>query len=167
MTTLQSENLFLRPLSFNELLYLHNNELGSLKIFIEAEALSDSIQSAISKKIEKMKHVSDKVHQWYTYWLIIDKASEKGIGFIGFKGLSNEDSYIEVGYSISPNYRKKGFMTEALKTLIDHTYTFKTFKGITAKKVLKTNIGSIKVLTNCNFSLIGSDEEKYTYLLDF
>jgi predicted acetyltransferase len=167
MTTLQSKHLLLRPLTFNELLYIKNNELGSLEIFIEAEALSDSIRSAINKKIEKMKNVSDEVHQWYTYWLIMDKANGKGIGFIGFKGFSAEDNYLEVGYSISPNYRKRGFMTEALEALVNYAHTFESIKGITAKNVLKNNFGSTKVLNNCNFKLVDCTDKKYSYLLKF
>ena len=37
-----------------------------------------------------MKKVNEDVHEWYTYWLIIDKDNEKGIGFIGFKGLPDD-----------------------------------------------------------------------------
>ena len=80
-----------------------------------------------------MKKVSEDVQEWYTYWLIIDKDNGKGIGFIGFKGLPDENGYSEVGYSISPNYRKKRFMTEALETLVKWAYGFQNSKGIVAK----------------------------------
>lgn len=163
---LESERLFLKPLSFNELLYIKNNMNESIETFNELEALFDFVKLAISKKIEKMQKVSEDVHEWYTYWLIIDKGNKKGIGFIGFKGLPDENGYLEVGYSLSPNYRKKRFMTEALETLVNWAYGFQGSKGITAK-VLKTNIGSIKVLNNCNFKLVSSTEQEDTYFLKF
>ncbi|BCZ47213.1 N-acetyltransferase [Clostridium gelidum] len=163
---LESERLLLKPLSFNELLHINNNEIDTVEILIELEAMLDFVKLAISKKIEKMQKVSEDVHEWYTYWLIIDKDNQKGIGFIGFKGLPDENGYSEVGYSISSNYRKKRLMTEALETLAKWAYGFQDSKGIVAK-VLKTNIGSSKVLNNCNFKLVSSIGQDDNYILKF
>ncbi|WML32628.1 GNAT family N-acetyltransferase [Clostridium sp. OS1-26] len=163
---LQSERLFLKPLSFNELLHINNNELDNIETPIELEAIFDFVKLAISKKVEKMQKVCEDTHDWYTYWLIIDKDNGKGIGFVGFKGIPDENGYSEVGYSISPNYRKKRLMTEALETLLKWAYEFQDSKGIVAK-VLKTNIGSHKVLNNCNFKLVCSTKQEDKYILKF
>lgn len=162
---LEGESLFLRPLLFNELIDINSDK--KIETPIELEAIFDSVKIAISKKIEKMDRVSEDIHNWYTYWLIIDKYSGKGIGFIGFKGMPNEKGYVEVGYSISPNYRRKGFMTEALSLLINWASKSPICKGITAKKVLKTNIGSNKVLNNCKFALSDSSSEFNNYVIKF
>jgi predicted acetyltransferase len=160
---LESERLILKPLSVNELLKINNNEMDTMETSIESEALLESVKSAISKKIPKIQKVSEDVHEWYTYWIIINKESGRGIGFIGFKGIPDESGYSEVGYSISPNYRKKRFITEALETLVKWAYEFETSKGIAAN-VLKINVGSIKVLSNCDFKLVGSNEEWDQYI---
>ena len=164
---LESERLLLKPLSFNELLSINNNEIDDIETHIESEAIYDFVKVAISKKIEKMQRVSECIHMWYTYWLIINKANGKGIGFIGFKGIPDEKGYIEVGYSISHNYRRKGFMTEALFLLIDWASKYPNCNGITAKKVLKTNVGSNEVLNNCNFILVDSSNEFNNYMIKF
>jgi RimJ/RimL family protein N-acetyltransferase len=156
---LESERLILKPLSLNELLHINKNDISN----IELEAISDSVKLAISKKLNKMKNINKDVHEWYTYWLIINKDNEQGIGFIGFKGLPNENGYSEVGYSISPNYRKQRIMTEALKTLVVWAFEFEECKGINAK-VLKSNIGSHKVLNNCNFKINSSTEQENNYI---
>lgn len=161
---LESERLFLKPLSFHELLHINNNEIRMIETFIESNALSDSVKSAILKKTEKMQKAHEDMHEWYTYWLIIDKDNGNGIGFIGFKGLPDENGYSEVGYSISPDYRKRRFMTEALEALINWAYGFQSLKGITAK-VQKTNIGSTKVMNNCNFKLVSSIDQENNYFL--
>lgn len=163
--TLESERLFLKPLSLNELLNIKNKELGALETAVDIEAL-DLVDAAVPKKIEKMKKVYEEVHEWYTYWLIIDKNSHRGIGFIGFKGSPDGRGYSEVGYSISPRYRKRGLMTEALQTLAEWAQAFRNCKGITAK-VLKTNTGSIRVLEHCNFKRVSSDETDHHYALKF
>lgn len=162
---LEGKRLFLRPLSFNELLHINSDK--KIETPIELEAVFDSVKMAIAKKIEKMKKVSEDVHNWYTYWLIIDKDNGKGIGFIGFKGTPDENGYVEVGYSISSNYRRKGLMTEALSLLINWALKYPICKGITAKKVLKTNTGSNKVLNNCNFVLSDSSSEFNNYIIKF
>ena len=163
---LESERLFLKPLSFQELQYINNNDINSIETSIELEAILDSAKLAISKKLMKMQNINEDVHGWYTYWLIINKENQKGIGFIGFKGAPDVNGCSEVGYSISNNYRKKRFMTEALETLLNWAYSFQDAKGITAK-VLKTNIGSSKVLNNCNFKLVSSTGEEYNYIIKF
>lgn len=162
---LESERFYLKPLSLNELLHINNNEIYTGETLIELEAIFDVVKLAISKKIEKMQKVSKDVHEWYTYWLIINKDNGRGIGFIGFKGLPDESGYSEVGYSMSSNYRRKRVMTEALLALTNWASNFPNCKGITAKRVLKTNIGSNKVLKNCNFDLVSSSSEENNYIL--
>jgi len=163
---LESERLFLKQLSFRELQYINNNEIDKVQTSIELESILDSVKLAISKKLMKIQNLNEDIHEWYTYWLIINKENQKGVGFIGFKGVPDINGYSEVGYIISPNYRKKRFMTEALETLRNWAYGFQGSKGITAK-VLKTNIGSIKVLNNCNFKLVSSTGQEHNYIIKF
>lgn len=164
---IESARLLLKPLSLCELRYIDNNELVKIQPSVEQEALLDSTKIAISKKIVKMRHVKEKNHEWYTYWLIINKENQKGIGFIGLKGIPDQNGYSEVGYSISPAYRGKGIMTEALSLLLNWALQFPACKGITATKVLKSNIGSNKVLNKCNFKLDSASEEYNNYILNF
>lgn len=164
---LESERLLLKALSYKELSYISNNEIGKIENLIEPEAIFDFVKQAISKKLEKMKNASEKNHEWYTYWLIIDKSSQKGVGFIGFKGVPDENGFSEVGYSIAASCRRKGYMTQALSMLINWAANFENCKGITARNVLKGNIGSNNVLKNCKFKLISSTSEVNNYILEF
>jgi RimJ/RimL family protein N-acetyltransferase len=164
---LETERLLLKPLSFSELSFINSNETDKVDTLIEQEAIFDFVKIAISKKLEKMQNVDKEIYAWYTYWLIIDKDNQKGVGFIGFKGIPDESGYSEVGYSISPNYRRKGLMSEALSSLINWASNFQNCKGITAKRVLKVNVGSKNVLSNCGFKLFSSSSEENNYILKF
>jgi Acetyltransferases, including N-acetylases of ribosomal proteins len=163
----ESTRLRLIPLTIKELMYIETKEYWKIQINIEEEAILDETRIAISKKIDKMKSVDSNHHEWYTYWLIMNKKSNNGIGFIGFKGIPDKNGFSEVGYSISSNYRRFGYMTEALNMLIDWAGSYFQTKGITACKVLKTNIGSNKVLNKCNFKLVNSTEEYNNYIYKF
>lgn len=157
---LETEKLFIKPLSLEELLQVTSENAGGIPV--DPGAVSQDVKTAIKKKIEKMKSIGKELHEFYTYWLIISKESNKGIGFIGFKGF-DKDGCLEVGYSISPCQRKKRLMTEALEGIMSRFREYKNAKGITAK-VKKTNAGSIKVLENCGFALTGSSAEEVFYV---
>ncbi|WP_259473015.1 hypothetical protein [Clostridium estertheticum] len=48
---LESERLLLKPLSFNELLHIKENDINNIEIIIDVEAISDSVYLAIKKKL--------------------------------------------------------------------------------------------------------------------
>jgi len=58
-------------------------------------------------------------------------------------------------------------MSEALYSLINWASNFDNCNGITAKRVLKANIGSNNVLNNCNFKLFSSSSEENNYIFKF
>jgi RimJ/RimL family protein N-acetyltransferase len=166
---INSERLFLRPLSLSELIEIADGELRVSTNDIDPCALIPEAKSAISKKIEKMKSIDNSLHELYTYWLICDKTDNKGIGLIGFKGTLDQKGYIEIGYSISTNYRRKGLMSEALKAITNWIKSYDCDikpNGIIAN-VLNTNIGSMKVLENCGFQSIESNEKETIFVFDF
>ncbi len=163
---LESQRLLLKSCSLNELAQINRNQTDMLKTPIEPDALTSSIQSAITKKMVKMQNTDDVLHDWYTYWLMIDKVSGMGIGFIGLKGPPDSHGLSEVGYEIAAAYRRKGLTTEALKALTGWASQFQVSKGIWAR-VLKTNIGSVSVLNHCGFQLFGEFEHESTYVLKF
>ncbi|MDO5517105.1 MAG: GNAT family N-acetyltransferase [Clostridium sp.] len=164
--TLETDRLKIRPLSLKELIGINIKKYDNLRTEIEKEALITSTKNAIAKKIVKMENINERLHVWYTYWLIIDKETDKGIGFIGFKGIPDEKGYVEVGYSISPSHRRKGLMTEALRAMEKWTCSKKDCKGIIAY-ALKSNLGSHKVLINCGFKDSSADEYIRAYILKF
>lgn len=163
---LESQRLLLKSCSLNELAQINRNQTDMLKTPIEPDALTGSIQSAIAKKMVKMQNTDEALHNWYTYWLMIDKTDGTGIGFIGFKGPPDSHGLSEVGYGIAAGHRSKGLTTEALKTLTGWASQSQASKGIWAR-VLKTNISSIKVLRHCGFQLFGELEHESTYVFNF
>lgn len=162
--TIQTDRLRLRPLSLKELININIKNYDELKTKIEKESLISSTRNAIAKKIVKMENINKNLHVWYTYWLMINKDTGRGIGFVGFKGIPDEKGYVEVGYSISPLYRNKGLMTESLRAMIKWAGSEKICRGIIAY-ALKSNVASNKVLTNCGFKESSFDEYIKLYKL--
>ena len=164
-TRLESERIWLKPLSLGTLEAIGDARFDALDTPVEAEALSADVLSAIQKKIVRMRDAQPAHHPWHTYWLIVSRETGRGIGFAGFKGI-DDFGFAEVGYSISPLHRKKGLMTEALKALICWAEKTAEVRGVTAK-VNPRNAGSAKVLQRAGFSWTGLTGREDLYCIHF
>ena len=91
-------------------------------------------------------------------WMMIERNTKMIIGDIGFKGLPNETNEIDLGYGIIASQRKKGFANEAAAGILSWAFRQKTVKAITASCHVD-NIGSQKILSLLNFSVIKQEDE--------
>ena len=163
---LRSSRISLYPLSLEELVKI-DQENFTISDFIFSDFELDKNQKrAMNIKIGKMKYLEFNKHYWYTYWLIIENESSKAIGTIGFKGLEALGA-VEVGYGISKRFEGRGFMSESLGLLIELAFSKSECELITAKNVLKNNLGSQKVLRKNGFEEVlvhnnGIDFELYS-----
>lgn len=165
---IKTSRLELHPFTLNELkeilkLNIVHHKIGHIKF--DSKTMDEALRGAISKKATKMEHENICLHPWYTYWGIIIPETKTCIGMIGFKGYPDENGYTEVGYGISPNYRRRGYMSEALMGLVDWAFGFECCNGITACSVLVDNIGSQLVLKNNKFVITSKSNEVINYIL--
>ena len=58
-------------------------------------------------------------YRFHTNWEIIVQGENKSIGSASFLGAPNGKGEVILGYFIDPNYRRKGFMTEAIREISD------------------------------------------------
>lgn len=65
----------------------------------------------------------------------------------------------ELGYAISKNYRRQGYMTEAVKAICNHLFLNGTIKRVTLE-ILPENLPSLGVACKCGFSRVEEPEEK-------
>jgi [ribosomal protein S5]-alanine N-acetyltransferase len=117
---INTARLSLRALSAIQLERCIKNIAGleaELGIFIPPSVVDANVTRAINIKLTKMALVDSRLHDWFTYWLIVVKAVPAGAGFIGFKGYPDADGKAEIGYGIDSTYRNQGYVTEALQAL--------------------------------------------------
>lgn len=95
-------------------------------------------------------------------WAIVDKESGKVIGSIGLE----EDKFRpgvkskELGYSLSEDHWKKGFMTEAAKRVI--RYAFDELKlDLLMIRTGDANLRSQRVIEKCGFAYEGTLRRTY------
>ncbi|GEM_PF-576187 len=162
---IESNRLILESLSLDELQDYRTSETLIKETYNTVDfEMSNSQSKAIEIKIEKMLKINLAKHDWFTYWIIVNKENMNGMGLIGFKGLSDIGE-AEIGYGIQSIYEGNGFMTEATKLLTNWAFEDKRCLAVTAKNVLLSNVGSQKILQKCGFVINNDNDETIDYIL--
>jgi [ribosomal protein S5]-alanine N-acetyltransferase len=163
---LETPRLQLVPLTLAQLELALNDILSlarEMGLTIPPDILDTNVIRAIGMKIKKMQAADVADHPWYTYWLIVIRADNAGAGLIGFKGYPNEEGRTEIGYGIHPTYQNKGYMTEAIRALVDWAFSHPYCRGITATTVI--NPASSRVLEKLGAQLLERRENETDWLI--
>ncbi|MBL8016188.1 MAG: GNAT family N-acetyltransferase [Ignavibacteria bacterium] len=151
---MESDRLKLLALTIEEVeLYRHaDNRLeDSLGFKQSGRTITEQYSNALEKYTINWMKADPENQLFAAVWIIIEKASNSIAGELGFKRKPDKIGNIEIGYSIQPDFRNKGFITEAIKLLSDWAFTHKDVKAIIAE-TLDDNIPSIKALAKNGFS---------------
>ena len=91
--------------------------------------------------------------QW-VYWGIADKTTDQFMGYIALWKWDRIHRRCEVGYTLLPEYWRKGYMTEAIRAAVDFGKTRMQLHSIEAY-LSPENKGSLGALTNAGFQSCG------------
>jgi len=163
MTQIETARLRLLALS-REQLQAIDDDPGLLNADLPVPTLPSIINPivarAIRAKLTKMYHAHRRNHDWYTYWLIIRKDEELGIGLAGFKGMPNGRAEVEIGYGIAPEQQGQGYMTEAADALVNWALAQPICDTVTAWTE-KSNLPSQRVLQKIGMARGGEQNTQY------
>lgn len=87
-------------------------------------------------------------------WLIMHTQERVVFGSAGFKGKPDDYGEIEIGYGISPGYRRQGYTFEAASALKEWAFTHPEVKRLNAE-CLPENIGSARILEKLGMTNLG------------
>lgn len=73
---------------------------------------------------------------------------------------------MELGYGMAREYRRMGYMTEALETYLDWLYGWPFCRGARLR-ILPANLPSIKTAETCGFMLMGQEDVYLLYEYEF
>jgi ribosomal-protein-alanine N-acetyltransferase len=83
-------------------------------------------------------------------WVMVEQVSSRVVGDVGFLG-PPEDGLVEIGFSVLPDRRRRGYATEAVRTLLDWVLQQPGVRGVVARSDAD-NLGSAGVLEGAGFS---------------
>jgi ribosomal-protein-alanine N-acetyltransferase len=91
---------------------------------------------------------------WKFGFAIVHTAETLVIGMCGFAGPLGADGAAEIAYSIAPEFRGRGYATEAAETLVGFAINSGRVTKVCAYTLLEIN-ASTRVLEKCGFRKIG------------
>ena len=148
---LTSERLFFRKLieeDAKEVLELRSNP-ETMK-FIPRPLLT-----SIDDALLHIQMINDKINANIDInWAVTIKDRKKCIGIMGFYRTQPENYRTELGYMILPEYHNKGYVTEAVTTLLNFAFNELKFNSIQAI-IDPKNLASERVLLKNGFSKEG------------
>ena len=122
---------------------------------------------SVHKSIDDTKNFLEIIMEEYnnhavSSWGIIHKADQKLIGTCGFSKWIIDDDRAEIGYALSRKYWRQGYMTEAVRTVIDFGFGTMLLNRIEAR--CKTqNIASAKVMEKVGMKFEGILRQQMFY----
>jgi RimJ/RimL family protein N-acetyltransferase len=162
---IETERLFIKPLTHDQLLKyikLDNSLESELNLFQSPRTISHELQEALEQTILPNVADPDKNYLFSTLWTLISKEENKMIGDLCFVGEPDENGQIEIGYGIYKEFRKKGFMSEAMGGMIKWAENQQNIRSIVADTE-KSNIDSYSILEKNNFKKVGETETLYNW----
>lgn len=87
-------------------------------------------------------------------WVIVERDTNTVVGDAGFLGPPGEDGIVEVGYSVLPDRRRRGYATEAVRALLEWALAQPGVREVVAH-CDPDNVGSIRVLEAVEFRRTG------------
>jgi ribosomal-protein-alanine N-acetyltransferase len=75
--------------------------------------------------------IDPKLRGWLTYFFVLRQAKVL-IGSGGYKGRADRMGFVEIGYSVIPDFRDRGLATEAARGLVEHAFLEQTVNVVCA-----------------------------------
>jgi ribosomal-protein-alanine N-acetyltransferase len=97
-------------------------------------------------------------------WVIVERASQTVIGDIGFFGPPTPEATVEIGYSVVPDRRRRGYATEAAAALVDWAHRQPNVSAVLAR-CEEDNLPSIRTLERLGFDRRGKIDQMLAWRL--
>jgi [ribosomal protein S5]-alanine N-acetyltransferase len=133
----------------------------NLRLSRTVSVLSPELEKELGEALEIMIDLVEEDREnclWNTTWEIVLKEENRIIGGCCFQGPPDNNGDVQVGYVLQPNYRRRGFMSEALAKLVEWAFEQPDVKGIIAETD-RENLPSQRVLKRLGLSIFRETEK--------
>ena len=93
---------------------------------------------------------------WFMYYMLLrgEDGGCTAVGVCGFKGPPGDDGAVELGYSVIPAHRRRGYAVEAVRALTGAAFDDPRVTKVAAETLPELE-PSIGVLKRCGYLLMG------------
>ena len=108
-----------------------------------------------------LKH-PDEAEWGFYYFLERESAGARPtlVGAGGFKGAPEADGIVELGYSIVPERRRRGYATEATRAMVAFAFASPRVRSVVGQ-TLPSLVASIGVLEKAGFAFTGAGDDPH------
>lgn len=112
----------------------------------------------------RLEEGGEEVEGWYG-WYAVRKADAQGpralVGAGGYLGPPDSEGVVEIGYSVLPEWRRRGYASEMVQALLERAFSHAQVTKVIAHTA-ESNPASIGVLLRCGFLAAGAGREADT-----
>jgi ribosomal-protein-alanine N-acetyltransferase len=101
----------------------------------------------------------------YGVWVLIERSSRTVVGDAGFMGPPGAEETVEIGYSVIPDRRRRGYATEAVRALVEWALDQPGVSAVVAG-CAADNTPSIRLLERVGFQRTGAKGGQLRWRLD-
>lgn len=108
-------------MSFMEALALKDLQAASEEIGATVPAwIADELENFLNYRLGQLR-LDPTIRVWLGRAMVLTEAegTRRVVGSIGFHGPPDEQGRLEVGYSVDPPFRRRGYASESVKALFD------------------------------------------------
>jgi ribosomal-protein-alanine N-acetyltransferase len=166
MTPLRSARLLLVPAREEDLvaeLAGHDALARSLGVSVPAEWPPELYDDDAIRYTLNMLRTTREHRGWTFYYFTLPGFEQRDaelIGAGGFKGAPDPSGEVELGYSIVPKMRRRGYATEATRAMCDFAFTDSRVKTVVGQ-TLPALAGSIGVMERAGFVFDGQGSDPH------
>ena len=163
MIELRTTQLILRPLLSGAAALLPGDRVGAATLV--GASLDDDWPLPDILELMPIFAARSEAEAPFGAWVIIEAESDTVVGDLGFIRPPDEAGEIEVGYSVVPGRRRRGYATEALAALV--TWAFAQ-RGVTAilAGTEPDNSASQRVLRSAGFEVTAATPAEIRWRLE-
>lgn len=117
------------------------------------DAMSPADREQVSPEWLARVTASEVAIPWLNGFTIVQRVTGKAVGSCGYKGPPEADSVVEIAYMLEPEFRERGYATEAARAMAD--FAFASDVKVVRAHTLPHENASTRVLTKCGFEMVG------------
>jgi RimJ/RimL family protein N-acetyltransferase len=101
-----------------------------------------------------MQAAAEPEDERFGVWVMIEQETNTVVGDVGFVGPPDENGAVEVGYSVVPERRRRGYATEAVRAIVMWVLDVPTVSAVVAA-CDADNVPSVRTLERIGFVRTG------------
>lgn len=161
MVTIRTERLNVFPLTARQLALLVTSlpDLErELDLTYKGQPIEGHLLDVMKQQSEVTATLSDSEVVWHTFWMVMRKFDRQVVDSISLKGGPNADGEVEIGYGLSKEFEKSGYMQETVTAMCNWLKKQPGVQSVIAETELD-NVPSQRVLSRCGFKSYREDFE--------